>query len=536
MEVDIIHNEHVLDALKKIPDDCIDTIITSPPYWGLRDYGEETNTIWDENPNCKHEWEIQLKKDPMDRGKTGTHDAPRDRKGVKHGKKWEMKGFKSGFCQKCGAWYGQLGLEPTLDMYIEHLLQVTKELKRVLKPTGVMFWNHGDCYNNGDMQQQNEILVYKMRKEQGWRLANRIIWYKPNHMPSSVKKRFSNAYEPVYLLFKAKRPKDIWFDLDAVRVPYRPTTIERKRYPVTKIGASKDNPMGRFGKGIKQGNEGVLLANNPLGKNPGDIWKIPLSQKYLEGTGHSNRQGLNRPLDIVTIKAYKEYQQPIVKFLKKHIKPKHKPILDKKFGQHKWRHWIRTDYSGAALPGVKDWFKLKEILGFDNTFDDKIYEVKKLNIPIFQSGRNLGDVWKIATQPFPEAHFATFPEKLVEPMIRCACPKWICRACGKPRVRITESKRKIDKSKRSWEKGTLRNYKGERWSVESYQTIGWTDCGCGEKFDAGIILDPFAGAGTTLVVAKKLGRHYIGFEINSKYCEIAEKRLRSAVCQEEFDF
>ena len=127
-----------LAVLKTFPDESVDCIITSPPYWGLRDYGEETKTIWNGDKNCEHQWQLKKKKDPMDRGGTGTHDAPRDRKNVKHGQKWEMKGFESGFCQKCGAWYGQLGLEPTIESYLEHLLQITAELKRVLKKSGVM--------------------------------------------------------------------------------------------------------------------------------------------------------------------------------------------------------------------------------------------------------------------------------------------------------------------------------------------------------------------------------------------------------------
>ncbi|RLI99183.1 MAG: hypothetical protein DRP08_07480, partial [Candidatus Aenigmatarchaeota archaeon] len=142
----IIHG-NTLTVLKKLPSESVDCVVTSPPYWGLRDYGEEANTVWGGDPNCEHEWVITIKKDPMDRGGTGTHDAPRDREGVKHGKKWEMKGFRSGFCKKCGAWFGQLGLEPSLDMYIEHLLEIMRELKRVLKKTGVIFWNHGDNYS-----------------------------------------------------------------------------------------------------------------------------------------------------------------------------------------------------------------------------------------------------------------------------------------------------------------------------------------------------------------------------------------------------
>jgi len=396
IKVDIIYNKHILDALKEIPDDSIDTIVTSPPYWGLRDYGEDTKTQWPDD------------------------------------------------------WFGQLGLEPTLDMYIEHLLQVTKELKRVLKLTGVMFWNHGDCWgssppgnskenieqwaNKGDgligrkfnrygdfkkpqsikqkcLALQNYRLILRMIDEQGWILRNIIIWYKPNAMPSSVKDRFSNRYEPVFMLTKRKK---YWFDLDVVRQKYKQTTIERCKYPV--------------------GGYGSLVGSQEI--------------------------------------------------------------------------------RGASKLGARAMF----------------YPEKSI-------GKNPGDVWAIATQPFPEAHFATFPEKLVEPMIRCACPKWICKKCGKARARITKTEyhnQKIGKTEKYNPKNKMlgTNVTYGRGEVER-QTIGWTDCGCNAGFDAGIVLDPFAGAGTTLVVAKRLGRHYIGIEIKKEYCEMAERRLESVVCQEE---
>jgi len=190
---------------------------------------------------------------------------------------------RNAFCAKCGAWYGQLGLEPTLDLYLVHLWQITDELYRVLKKTGIMFWNHGDCYSGSgkgygsidpkyssardtrntirpnrfkiDIPQkcmclQNYRFVlglididYRILVE--WRamgkpegkleemlkypriqeiLRNSIIWHKPNHMPESVKDRFTNAYEPVFMLTKSKK---YWFDLDAVREPHKEASEQR---------------------------------------------------------------------------------------------------------------------------------------------------------------------------------------------------------------------------------------------------------------------------------------------------------------------
>jgi len=129
--VDKIICGDTLEVLRQMPSDSVDCIITSPPYWGLRDYGESTYKIWDGDPDCEHEFEFEGRETKL---------TQLENEFI----------AKSGFCKKCGAWYGQLGLEPTLDMYIDHLLEITKELKRVLKPTGVMFWNHGDCYGGSN--------------------------------------------------------------------------------------------------------------------------------------------------------------------------------------------------------------------------------------------------------------------------------------------------------------------------------------------------------------------------------------------------
>jgi site-specific DNA-methyltransferase (cytosine-N4-specific) len=185
---------------------------------------------------------------------------------------------------------GQIGLEPTLEEYHARMLEVTAECMRVLKPTGVMFWVHGDSYNGSkigsthakfsdhvkesqyglvkvpeksipikSMVMQNERLIIKMIDEQGWILRNRIIWSKPNGMPSSVTDRFSNKYEPVYMLTKNQR---YWFDLDVVRVPL----ISPPHSPGNKNKVAMTHHFDEPDR---------VWGDNPLGKNPGDVWTIP---------------------------------------------------------------------------------------------------------------------------------------------------------------------------------------------------------------------------------------------------------------------
>ena len=337
-----IYHGDTLKVLKTLPDESVDCIITSPPYWGLRDYGID----------------------------------------------------------------GQIGLESTLEEYLNEMLQITAELNRVLKKTGVMFWNHGDCYQDKSLAMQNYRLILKMLDQQGdkWYLRNIIIWAKPNHMPSSVKDRFTNAYEPVFMLTRSKK---YWFDLDAVRVPHKSGEANSWEEYYKKLGKSWHNHSKdlEIGAGQKE-----VQAKHPLGKNLGDLWTIP-------------------------------------------------------------------------------------------------------------------------TQPFPEAHFATFPEKLIEPMIKAGCPQWICKKCGKARVRIIEEKRMTTPRNRKdvgeiGKPSGIRSLSGNTYNYPERQTIGWTDCKCREGWKAGVVLDPFLGSGTTMVVAEKLNRNSIGIELNPDYIEIAKKRMK----------
>jgi len=158
---------------------------------------------------------------------------------------------------------------------------------------------------------------------------------------------------------------------------------------------------------------------------------------------------------------------------------------------------------------------------------------------VHKDGRNKRTVWTITTKPFSESHFATFPVELCETPIKSGCPEFICNKCGKPRESIIDSSERtntrpgddvgncksgteIDPNK-GLHNSDLSKY---RQSI-IYKKIGLTDCGCNAGFSSGIVLDPFAGAGTALLVAKRLGRSYVGIDLNPEYCKIAEDSIKS---------
>jgi DNA modification methylase len=149
------------------------------------------------------------------------------------------------------------------------------------------------------------------------------------------------------------------------------------------------------------------------------------------------------------------------------------------------------------------------------------------------NGRNKRSVWTVTTQSFPDAHFATYPEKLIEPCILAGCPEQVCPKCGKARERVVEihdPEGRLGKGYHDHENDLGRGQRGvfPAKGAPTKQTAGWTDCGCGEGFKPGIVLDPFGGSGTTGVVAARHRRNYILIELNEKYInEIARPRLAS---------
>ena len=377
-----ILNGDVIACLRSLPDACVQCVVTSPPYWGLRDYGVE----------------------------------------------------------------GQIGLEPTPEEHVEKMVEVFREVRRVLRDDGTLWLNYGDCYAASGRKDENgcsnrsefpempgrspsgplkpkDLVGMPWRvafalQADGWYLRSDIIWSKPNPMPESVTDRPTKSHEYVFLLTKSSR---YFYDADAI---HEPTNSDRVRGPA--LHPSKDT----------NGNDG--LCRRPIGE---------------------------------------------------------------------WR--------------------------------------------------NRRSVWVIATQPMPEAHFATFPEALVEPCIsagtseRGACPE-----CGAPWRRVVERVRDHGLAPVAGGK-TAALAETDRWNRLDRRrkaaraagedpdnpfghgtTLGWQPtCTCGGDPVPCVVLDPFGGSGTVAKVARDLGRSSILIEINPEYVQIAKKRLRigeqldSGVCE-----
>jgi DNA modification methylase len=426
-----IINGNALDELKKLPDESVDCVITSPPYYGLRSY-KGAETIWGGDPKCEHNFS----------NSNAYFDNLRYRGGGKtsvgNNKKREIfvgPEVNHAFCEKCGAWYGQLGLEPTYQMYLDHLLMVTRELKRVLKETGTLFWNMGDSYasegcpsrhkgysdpkwpkaRNGSFDEPTaypqgikpkSLMMIPERFaigmiDQGWILRNKIIWFKPNGIPSSVKDRFSNKWEYIFFFVQSKK---YYFDLDAVRKPL----------------ADPDRML----RGVSGERHSSAVALDAFFGNP--------------------PKGISKP------------------------RPNIRQKYEKEGGGYVGKHseYFNTDGSlranlKDANPGdVIDTPAVRHKSWYSNAGHKYTYERK------YDPNADGSDFMDIPTRPHTFAHFAVYPETLIEPLIRAGCPP------------------------------------------------------------NGVVLDPFAGSGTTGIVAERLGRNSILIEISSEYIGIINERLR----------
>jgi site-specific DNA-methyltransferase (adenine-specific) len=267
-----------LKVLSEIASNTVDAVVTSPPYFGQRDYS---------HPD-------------------------------------------------------QIGNEETPNLYLDKLVAVFRECRRVLKNKGALWVNLGDKYQGGQLLGMPWRLAFALQGD-GWLLRSDVIWFKPNAMPSSVKNRFTTDHE--YLFFLAKSD-DYYFDSDAVREPH--VTFSQK--------SRMRGGRGHFGK-----------------------------------RGGTPEQGKN-----------------------------------------------------GGNPNLHD-------ARWDQAFHPK--------------GRNKRTVWEIPLSKFPEAHFAVFPEQLIEPCIMAGSPP------------------------------------------------------------NGLVLDPFLGSGTTAIVALRLGRSFIGIDCNETYCDMAQRRI-----------
>jgi DNA modification methylase len=406
---------------------------------------------------------------------------------------WGLRAYKAGA--------EEIGAEPTPDAYLAALVAVFREVRRVLRDDGTLWLNLGDAYAGsgkglGDICTTNKgnphsngtapgsgykpkdliglpwMVAFALRAD-GWYLRSDIIWSKPNPMPESVTDRPTKAHEYVFLLSKSAR---YFYEADAIRTPLLSSayndTIEARK--------------ARQRDGLK---------SNPDAQKAG-------IRKADKQRGHSRRHD-----------------------------------------------------------------------GFNDRWDNMSKPEQQM------MGANCRTVWTIATQPSPLPHFAAFPDELAERCIKAGSPLSI-KSCDCDDVietpmgsgptddpTLTTGRKGMNRERRDCEGTRPITRREQRWHAEQlrgndaaaaasgaafahyirtdksgarplpehlrldFMERGWiTDApACDHPSAPGVVLDPFAGTGTTLKVARQLGRKAIGIELSAEYVELARKRLAYGV-------
>lgn len=519
------------EILKQIDNESINCCITSPPYWALRDYEAEP-IIWDGDENCRHKWGggIKILKHKPGETNPGLEKWYKDKGGLGDvwvrpsrieyagrtidevcpvcNKKFEGKpgqrfcsikclntlpnierttqGGLSNFCSKCGAWKGSLGLEPTFDLYIKHLCNIFDEVKRVLRKNGTCWVVIGDTYyggkgTGGDIDNSKQVWTWKEKvKRLCQNCGKEFLGWKFQNFCGPACSGVDNTPR----VKKGKMP-----DKSLIMIPFR--------------------------FAIEMVNRGWILRNTIIWYKPNCM---PSSVK-----------------DRFTVDF--EYVFFFVKNKKYWFEQQFEPIkldsVKRERRGNKENKYSKDEYfpKGVHANTMSQPRNYKGYNGIEEEFTNR-------------QGRNKRTVWEISTKSFSEAHFAVFPEELIEPMLKAGCPEFVCSGCGKPREKIYKSITSFHSGsgkagnlpKGKWE-GREQEISGDydirMGPVIDREEIGLTDCGCNAGFEPGITLDPFIGKGTTAIVAKKQGKNFIGIELNPEYVEMANRGLANTYYQEE---
>jgi DNA modification methylase len=246
------------DVLRTLDTASVQTCITSPPYWGLRNY-DVAPTIWSGSKVCKHDFKKRRWYTEQSAAKTNGSIEAFSKPGAANAQRIKDGRWREDeTCIRCGAWRGCFGLEPTYQMFVEHAVEIFREVRRVLRSDGTLWLNLGDSYCSGgratwqsgasknkgqeilnDMPRPAQPLNLKPKdligipwrvafalQEDGWYLRQDIIWSKPNPMPESVTDRCTKAHEYLFLLTKNER---YYFDAKAIKEPVAADTEARAR-------------------------------------------------------------------------------------------------------------------------------------------------------------------------------------------------------------------------------------------------------------------------------------------------------------------
>jgi DNA modification methylase len=545
------------EILATLPAESVHMVCTSPPYWGLRDYGLPP-TVWGgEDPGCAHAWGDEVIKTAMIGATLGgpsstlTNWSGSHEPAKVYAEKVQARSVSQGaFCARCNAWRGALGLEPDPALYVAHLVEVFRAVRRVLRQDGTCWVNLGDSYcaaqglnadgsarmaasptivtpslaplRYGEMARgRSERLsgggirpvrgnawglkpkdlvgmpwrVAFALQADGWWLRSEIIWAKPNPMPESVTDRPTKAHEQLFLLAKAER---YFFDAEAIREPQSDLTLER-------FATGDRRTMGS--KALLRDPRECLATYDtstailPNGRNRRSVWTIP-SAPFAEAHFATFPPALVEPC----VKAGTSARGAC-------------PACGAP-----WRRIVETTYLPGGAGGAMSRIGTASVDPASRT--GSWFDERKT-----RQDQTLG--WAPTCGCGPG-----LAPGVVEPCVQAGTSeRGCCAQCGAPWRRAVErsflSQPDVSLAKgirgAGDQKPMYGNWQGVPRGSTQATTLGWAPpCACGPGPDPVpcVVLDPFAGAGTVGLVSERLGRDAILIELKPEYAAMAERRIR----------
>ena len=339
----------------------------------------------------------------------------------------------------------QIGQEQTPEEFIEQLVSVFREVRNVLTDDGTLWVNLGDSYYNyrpgkgqalvkqtvsktkqdlpdkcskraNKLQGLKEkdligipwMFAFAMRND-GWYLRQDIIWHKPNPMPESVRDRCTKAHEYIFLFSKNRK---YFYNNEAIKEP-------------AKDWGTRDRSKGKYhNKGTGLQPHSGLTKSYPT-KNKRSVWTSKHGKYVTEENEATHRQGIhaNRGQNLIEVRSKLPTQKEFVEFLRSKTNAK---VLAENtdIPLTKIEHWFRFDNSGFAYPTIEDWKKVREHIDDYDVMDEGLtyFELKTDEVAVSDK-KNKRSVWSITNKPYKGAHFATYPPDLIEPCILAGSEK-----------------------------------------------------------------------------------------------------------------
>ena len=493
-----------------LPDESAHCVVTSPPYWNLRDFGLSPS-VWGGDSECPHYW-----LDDVVAPGARSSDSKSGSKQLNANRRDRMP--TSAFCGECGAWLGALGLEPTVNLYVSHIVEIFREVWRVLRKDGTCWINLGDSYSgrrDGNLKPKDLVgmpwRVALALQDDGLWLRSPVIWDKPNPMRESVMDRLTTSHEYVFMLTKSGN-RLYWAHPNRPGVRSKPPPDYRYLYADTgevveaspKGWRAKDSGWRRVK--LWQGHDYFFDAyaiREPLAEasiariSQATFWKQQGGPKDYRNGVNPNRSA-RRTLENLARRTPSGWNV-------NHDEPN----LTGRYPQK------REKQRGHRRPHQ----------GFIDRWDDMTTVEQR------PGGANAGTVWRIATRPFRGNHFATFPEDLPRRCILAGTSEYgVCAECGAPWERVVNVEYKnpgnrITNGARSLDRCDETAGFAQRLE-RSTATTGWQPtCACNAAVVPATVLDPFIGSGTTAIAAQRLGRRAVGVDASIDYLDLAQKRI-----------